>query len=299
MKNSFIVALQCLSFVALAVAQGEPAMPDQTDKTNPVLHLQEVYKTVDTLKLTLDIFYAKRSFDREKNTAIVFFHGGGWAFGTPSEFFTTCERYAKMGIVTFSVGYRLSAENGATAGRSVSPIECVMDARSSMRWVRENAGKFHLDKNKIVAAGQSAGGQLALSTAMIDGYNERSDDLSVSCRPDAVLLFSSCVNTVEGWCDHLLADRRNTIWSISPTHNIKRGLPPMIEFHGEYDDQVPIWTVQFFESEMKKQGNYMELHIYKGRRHYLGGEDLEYSRYFDDDILKVADEFLRKFHFLE
>jgi len=40
--------------------------------------------------------------------AIVFFHGGGWAFGIPSEFFTTCERYAKIGIVTFSVDYRLS-----------------------------------------------------------------------------------------------------------------------------------------------------------------------------------------------
>jgi hypothetical protein len=29
-----------------------------------------------------------------------------WAYGTPSEFFSTCERYAAMGIVTFSVQYR-------------------------------------------------------------------------------------------------------------------------------------------------------------------------------------------------
>jgi acetyl esterase/lipase len=173
-----------------------------------------------------------------------------------------------------------------------------MDARSAMRWVRENAAKFHIAGNKIVAAGQSAGGHLALSTAMIDDYNEKSDDLSVSCRPDAVLLFSACVNAVEGWCDRLLGDRRTKIWSISPAHNIKSGLPPMIEFHGIDDEQVPKWTVQFFEIEMKKEGNYFEQHMYEGRKHYLGGGDPKYSRYYDDDILKIADDFLRKFKLL-
>jgi acetyl esterase/lipase len=201
--------------------------------------------------------------------------------------------------VTYSVDYRLSIENGVTPHKLISPIESVMDAKSAMRWVRENAGKFHINKNKIVAAGQSAGGHLALCAAMIDDYNEKSDNLRISCRPDAILLFSACVNAVEGWCDRLLADRRNKIWSISPAHNIKRGMPPMIEFHGEYDEQVPIWTVQFFESAMNKEGNYFEVHTYKGMRHYLGEGNPKYSRYFDDEILKVADDFLRKFNLLD
>ncbi|MGA9407067.1 MAG: alpha/beta hydrolase fold domain-containing protein [Bacteroidota bacterium] len=299
MKNLFIIIFLCLSFLTPAVVNGEPAMTAQAENNDQVIHLQEVYKTVDTLKLTMDIFYTNKSFERENNTAIVFFHGGGWAFGTPSEFFTTCERYAKMGIVTFSVEYRLSIDNGVTPSKKISPIECVMDARSAMRWVRENAGKFHVDKNKIVAAGQSAGGHLALCTAMIDEYNEKSDNLSISCRPDAILLFSSCVNTVEGWCDRLLADRRNKIWSISPFHNVKSGMPPMIEFHGQYDDQVPLWTVQFFDSAMTKEGNYFEQHTYKGMRHYLGEGNPKYSRYYNDDILKLADDFLRKFNFLD
>ncbi len=263
-----------------------------------VIHRQEVYKTVDTCKLTVDIFYTKQSFEREGHTAIVFYHGGGWAFGSPSEFFATCERYAKMGIVTFSVAYRLSVENGVTPHRTISPIESIMDARSAIRWIRENAARFHIDRNKIVAAGQSAGGHLALATAMVDGYNEGSDDLTVSCRPDAILLFSACVNAVEGWCDRLLADRRIKIWSISPAHNVKGGMPPMIEFHGTYDEQVPIWTVQFFQNAMEREGNYFELHQYDGRRHYLGEGNTKYSQYFDDEILKIADNFLRKFKFL-
>ncbi len=204
----------------------------------------------------------------------------------------------RNGIVTFSVDYRLSIENGVTPSKTISPIESVMDAKSAMRWVRENSGKFHIARNRIVASGQSAGGHLALCTAMIDDYNEKSDDLSISCSPNAVLLFSACVNAVEGWCDRLLADRRNKIWSISPAHNVKKGLPPMIEFHGTDDEQVPKWTVQFFENEMEKEGNYFELHMYKGRKHYPGDGNPKYSRYFDEDILNVTDDFLRKFNFL-
>ena len=299
MKSPFIIIFLCSSFLTQAVVKGEQTRTDLLKNNDQVIHVQEIYKTVDTCKLTIHIFYAHHSFERENNTAIVFFHGGGWAFGTPDEFYTTCERYARMGIVTYSVEYRLSIDRGVTPHTLISPIESVMDAKSAMRWVRENAGRFHVGKNKIVAAGQSAGGHLALCTAMIDDYNEKSDNLRISCRPDAALLFSSCVNAVEGWCDRLLAGRRNAIWSISPAHNVKGGLPPMIEFHGEYDDQVPLWTVQFFERAMNKEGNYFEAHTYKGMRHYLGEGNPKYSRYFDDEILKVADDFLRKFKFLD
>jgi hypothetical protein len=49
---------------------------------------------------------------------------------------------------------------------------------------------------------------------------------------------------------------------------------------------------------MKKAGNYFELHQFKGRKHYLGNDNPQYSRYFDDEILKVTDDFLRKFNLL-
>jgi acetyl esterase/lipase len=287
-----------LFMLHFAAGKGQ-TISSRAEAGDQVTHVQEVYKTIDTFKLKVDIFYTGQSLEGENNTAIVFFHGGGWAYGSPDEFFTTCERYAKMGIVAFSVEYRLSIENGVTPHKTISPIECVMDAKTAMRWVRENAGKFHINRNKIVAAGQSAGGHLALCTAMIDDYNEKSDNLNISCRPDAILLFSSCVNAVEGWCDRLLADRRDKIWSISPAHHIKPGLPPMIEFHGIDDEQVPKWTVQFFETAMNEEGNYFELHLYEGRKHYLGDGNPKYSRYYDDEILKIADEFLRKYNLLD
>lgn len=298
MKSLLISFLFCHTFLASGPVNMESGSGNQVESKDQVIHKREIYKSIDTLKLKIDIFYTDQAFKKEKNTAIVFFHGGGWAYGTPDEFFSTCERYAKKGIITFSVDYRLSVDNGVVPSKTISPIESLMDAKSAIRWVRENAARFHIDKDKVVAAGQSAGGHLALSTAMIEGYNDKSDDKDISCCPNAVLLFSAAVNAVEGWCDRLLGDRRNLIWSISPAHNMKGGMPPMIEFHGTDDEQVPIWTVQFFESEMKKNGNYFEQHTFKGRKHYLGDGDSKYSRYFDEDILKTTDDFLRKFNFL-
>ena len=55
----------------------------------------------------------------------------------------------------------------------------------------------------------------------------------------------------------------------------------------------------FLTAAMKKEGNYFEQHTCKGMRHYLGEGNPKYSRYYNDDILKLADDFLRKFNFLD
>jgi dipeptidyl aminopeptidase/acylaminoacyl peptidase len=75
-------------------------------------------------------------------------------------------------------------------------------------------------------------------------------------------------------------------------------MPPMIEFHGVDDEQVPKWSLQYYAAEMKKAGNYFELHMYPGKKHYLGEGNPNYSRYYDEEILLLTDKFLRKFNFL-
>ena len=99
-----LLLLTSLSRAAEITGRSETMQAENKDK---VIHTKEVYKIIDTFNLKIDIFYTSQSLGKENKTAIVFFHGGGWAYGTPGEFFTTCERYAKMGIVTFSVDYRL------------------------------------------------------------------------------------------------------------------------------------------------------------------------------------------------
>ena len=265
-----------------------------------VIHEQKIYKTINGKDLTADMFYTAEFKQIIQKPAIVFFHGGGWAYGKPSEFFTTCTRYAKKGFITFSIDYRLSiTEDGTVPHPEITPIECVKDARSAMRWVRENAAAFHIDPNKIIAAGQSAGGQMALGAAMFDGINEASDNMAISPVPDALLLFSSNLNTIEAWCEWLLGERRSEIWSISPYHNLRQGLPPAIEFHGTEDCQVPIYIMNLFKEKTLSLGNYFESVVYQGRGHYLGEGNKLYSTYYNEETLIRTDEFLKKFNFMK
>ena len=223
-----------------------------------------VYKKVDGRELHVDVFYTSPVQQRENNVAIALFHGGGWAFGSPSEFYEACRRYARKGYVTFSFQYRLCInEDGTYPNPDITPVESTKDARSAIRWLRENAGQLKIDPDKIVVGGQSAGGQLALATALCDTVNEKTDNLNVSPAPNALLLFSSNVNTVEAWIDNLLGDRRKEIWSISPHHNMKKSMPPAIAFSGEEDDQVMPYIVSMFKVKMAQMGNYYELYTFR------------------------------------
>ncbi|HMJ71095.1 MAG TPA: alpha/beta hydrolase [Cyclobacteriaceae bacterium] len=255
----------------------------------------KIYKHVDSTDLVVHIFTPPAALNNNKNkTAIAFFHGGGWAFGNPDEFFGACKRFAAKGIVTFSFQYRLSVDKqGNSPHPGITPVECVMDARSALRWVKTHTSEFGIDPKKIVAGGQSVGGHLTLSTAMID-VNESTDDPKIDPTPCAMLLYSGTVNTLEVWCDMLMGKQREKIWSISPAHNIKTGLPPALAFHGEQDHTVYPWVVLYFQRDMQAAGNVFEVQTFPRREHYLGEGNEKYSRLFDEEIMERTDEFLKK-----
>ncbi len=289
MKLTAFFFITCLAFSASILAQDKEVIQDK-----------RIYKTISGTELKVDVFYTEETLKKELNPAIAFFHGGGWAYGSPSEFHNACKRFARKGFVTFSFQYRLSITgDGHVPHPDITPVESVKDARTAMRWVRENAASFNIDPEKIIASGQSAGGQLALSTAMFDDINEATDNLDTSPVPNALLLYSSNVNTMEAWADRLMGDRKKEIWSISPFHNLKPGLPPAIEFHGTDDCMVPYWVVSYFRDETVRLGNHFELITYEGRPHYLGEGNEKYATYFDEEILERTDEFLEKFGFID
>ena len=264
-----------------------------------VIQKKMVYKRVGTYELTVDMFYTDSAWEKQYNPAIAFFHGGGWVFGNPSEFYEACKRFARKGMITFTFQYRLSINSDETyPNKDITPVESVKDARSAMRWLRENASTLKINPRKIVAGGQSAGGQLALSTALCDSVNETTDNLKISPAPDALLLYSSNVNTIEAWVDMLFGDRREEIWSVSPFHNLKKPMPPVIEFRGEEDNQVLPYTVELFNAKMNKLGNFYEEHVFRGLKHYLAPDNKKYATYFDEPILEQTDDFLKRNGFM-
>lgn len=121
----------------------------------------------------------------EARTAIIYFHSGAFIAGHRSFGAGMCGFLASHGAVCMSVSYRLTNRGNGVAG-------CIDDAWAAYRWTRANAEKLNIDPNKIVVAGDSAGGLLAtaLGTGLgadvptgMGGFNR----ISASELPAAVL----------------------------------------------------------------------------------------------------------------
>jgi acetyl esterase/lipase len=246
----------------------------------------ETYKEVDGTKLNVWIF--PPSGAEAKRPAIIFFFGGGWSSGSPAQFERQCRHFAARGMVAITADYRVATR------QHVKPPQCVADAKSSIRWLRQNAERLGIDPQRIVAAGGSAGGHLAAATATLPDFDEPGEETKISAVPNALVLFNPALLFAPfkdvapaGFASNVSEERFGCDpKSISPIHHIHEHLPPTLILHGRADTTVPFATVKAFATEMKQHGNRCELVGYEGQPHGF----FNAARY--DETLKEADKFL-------
>jgi acetyl esterase/lipase len=82
---------------------------------------------------------------------------------------------------------------------SPKPRDQVADTKSAIRFLRANAASLGIAPDKIVATGASGGGDLALQTCLNDSFFHEADDLSVSCCPDALVLYCPAFDGIDIW----------------------------------------------------------------------------------------------------
>jgi acetyl esterase/lipase len=178
---------------------------------------------------------------------MVFFYGGGWKGGSIKQFEPHAKYFSERGMVCILVDYRVKTRHNTT------PFDALKDAKSAIRFVRGNADRFNIDSSKIIAVGGSAGGHLAAASSIVNEYSQDSDDLSVSCIPNALVLFNPVIdNGPGGYGYERIGDRYK---EFSPLHNITKGTPPTIMFLGTKDRLIPVETVQYYKVVMEKVGS--------------------------------------------
>ena len=255
--KSFLLTLFCLAGVA-AHAAGTP-------------DTQWTYKTINGKALKMDVFLPEGYASAEKSfPAIVFYHGGGWSGGKVSWHHPDCAYWSKRGMIAVSVDYRLMGRDQVE--------ECVKDAKSAVRFLRKNAEALKVDVDKVVVAGGSAGGQMAAAVAMIDKVNDPGDDLAISCKPNAVVLYNPYFK-----CED----------ELSPPNFVVEGLPPMISFLGSEDPSVTVESIKAFHEDLQKAGNVSEFYVGKGGKHGFCIGTKEQNRFFYWS-LELVDAFLVK-----
>jgi acetyl esterase len=275
-----ILRLLGIPLAACSTFAGDDIAPDEV----------RVFKSTDEAELKLHLFNPEGHSPEDQRPAIIFFYGGGWSGGTPKQFYQQAEDFTSRGFLAISAEYRVIRRHGTT------PFECVEDGKSAVRWVRGNAALLGVDPDRIVAAGGSAGGHVAACTGIIRGHEGEGEDLRISSRPNAMILYNPVVDTTEaGYGLGKVGEERKT--EISPVHHIRRGIPPTLVIHGTADSTVPFENVERFDRLMREAGNRSELIAAEGAGHgFFNGSffrpkkgDEHYRKSVEDSFKFLAD----------
>lgn len=246
-----------LAVFNVAVAEEKRAALPQPSKV-------VVYKTVERqgqeYELKLHIFNPPKHDLKSKAPCIVMFHSGGWSSGDASRFFSTCHQYASRGMVAISVEYSIRTVHQGT------PFDSVTDGKSAMRWVRNHAQELGVNPDMIAAGGSSAGGQVAAAAAFLTEFNDKEDDLSISPKPNALVLTSPVFDNGPDGYGHSRVKAR---WKeFSPVHNVAKGAPPTLICMGDSEPTyLKVDVARDFQKKMKQLGSRCDLLVLEGMQH--------------------------------
>lgn len=282
--KSMLFLLPLILLVSADLIHSQSTVSEQSPPYPPTMPgtIAKVYKTIGATELQLYIFQPPDRTPSDRYPAIVFFFGGGWQLGSVQQFLEQSKYFASRGMVAILADYRVKSRHGVT------PLECMADAKSAIRWVRAHAIEFGVDPDRIVAAGGSAGGHLAACAALVLQFDEPTEDGKINSAPNALILFNPVLDVSQGGRDRGFGEHA---LGASPLQHVRPGLPPTIIFHGTADTLVAFSQAVQFTDAMRKQGNRCDLLPFEGRHHgffnYGRGDGQDYIA-----TVRAADEFL-------
>ena len=107
-----------------------------------------------------DVFYPDGKIAKEGLPVIIDIHGGGWMYATKDLNEYYCMELAKKGYCVFSISYRLVPD--------VTVNEQIKDCTEALAFIRANMKDYPANKKTVMLTGDSAGGQLALYSTILN-----------------------------------------------------------------------------------------------------------------------------------
>lgn len=208
---------------------------------------------------------------------IVYYHGGGWVLANKDVYDGGARGVAKQSnAVVISVDYRLAPEAKFPAQHD--------DALATYKWAAQNAASINGDPKRLALAGESAGGNLAIATAMAardQGLTKpayvvavypiaQASDLSTPSYVDSASAKPLNKPMMEWFAKYTLGkaeDKKDP--RIDLIHANLKGLPPVTLISAQID---PLRSdSDMLEASLKKAGVKVEHKVYPGTTHEFFG----------------------------
>lgn len=210
----------------------------------------------------IDFVPSITEYPAKSKGAVIIFAGGGYGFKAEHEGDGYGKWLQSIGITSFVVDYRVAPYK--------HPAQ-ISDAMRAVRYVRHNADKYGIDKNKIAVMGSSAGGHLAGSVSV--HYDKKiyepTDEIDKeSCRPDATILCYPVIDMFEYRHD---GSRQNLIGEralhadkelMSLYKHVTASTPQAFIWHTSTDQAVPVENSLLYADALSKVQVPFEMHIY-------------------------------------
>ncbi|MBI5800078.1 MAG: alpha/beta hydrolase [Verrucomicrobia bacterium] len=249
------------AFTFAAAAQDKPKSKDgekgkgraakAADAPLPAGVKEFTYKQTPQGELKLFVHYPPDWKATDQRPTIVFFFGGGWKNGLPTQFLNQATYLASRGMVAARADYRVESRQKTT------PEKAVEDAKSAVRWLRAQAASQGIDPNRIVASGGSAGGHLAACTGMTEAYEAKGEDVKVSSQPNAMVLFNPALDLAALDVAAKWPEGKDIVPLIDPARFIRKNLVPTVIFFGTADRMLD--HARVFADKSKALGNRCEV----------------------------------------
>jgi acetyl esterase len=216
--------------------------------------------------------------------AAILIHGGGFDEGSRSTNVRPLfDVLASAGYAWFSIDYRMAPQFRFP--------EASADVATAIRWLKSHAGEYHVDVQRVVLIGESAGGFLVnyagtheekdtRIAAVVDMYGPVDYGKLAELRrdhPERFNMTSISRHAANGGGIHFFGAEQldaaglAKLHHISPIFAVHKGMPPFLAIHGTKDDQVVYEQSTAMCDAMHKVGAVCDLITIEGGGHGMSG----------------------------
>lgn len=211
--------------------------------------------------LTYIIDNTMQSSSEHLRPAVIICPGGGYGHLSERESEPIALKMIAAGYHAFILRYHVSPVT--------YPVQ-LLELAESIRLIRENAMEWHIDTNRIVVAGFSAGGHLAASLGMFWSEDWLSNELNTTkelIQPNGCLLSYPVITSKEfahrDSFQRLLGEHYNELLSkVSLEDQVNRNTPPIFIWHTYKDQAVPVENSLLLVAALRKFDISVEFHMY-------------------------------------